>query len=258
MKDLYTFHDSEADLDLWYQKVRKAYQNIFNRCELHYRIVSADSGNIGGKSSEEFMILCNIGEDTIVYSDESDFASNIELCDLPVGAPSPDGKGHILHAKGIEAGHIFKLGTKYSDSMKAMFLDKNQVQKPIIMGCYGIGISRILMAILEQHYDGHKAIWPKEVTPFSIHILPLEKPGTKCYQLAEELYQELKQNYEVLFDDRDERAGVKFNDADLIGINHRIIVGKKAKQGLMEYQRLSDSLNLEFSSFEEIKKYIEE
>ena len=117
------------------------------------------------------MVLCDIGEDTIVYSDESDFASNIELCNLPEGAPSPDGKGKIKHAKGIEAGHIFKLGTRYSIPMKAMFLDKDQQQKPIIMGCYGIGVSRLLMAILEQHYNNEIANWPKEVTLWYSHFL---------------------------------------------------------------------------------------
>jgi prolyl-tRNA synthetase len=239
MKDLYTFHATEEDLDVWYQKVRGAYQNILNRLDLHYRIVNAASGNIGGKSSEEFMILCDIGEDTIVYSDESDYASNTELCDLPVGAPSPDGKGHILHAKGIEAGHIFKLGTKYSQPMKAMFLDQNQVQKPIIMGCYGIGISRLLMAVLEQHYDGAKAIWPTEVSPFLIHIIPLDKEGTPAYDTALRLYDVMNGKYEVLFDDRDERPGVKFNDADLIGIENRIIVGKRAAEGIVELYKLS-------------------
>lgn len=257
MKDLYTFHATEEDLDIWYHKVRKAYQNIFDRCDLHYRIVNAASGNIGGKHSEEFMILCDIGEDTIVYSDESDFASNTELCDLPVGAPSPDGKGHIKHAKGIEAGHIFKLGTKYSEPMKAYFVNQNQEQKPIIMGCYGIGISRLLMAILEQHYDGSKAIWPQEVAPYTIHIIPLEKEGSESFALAASLAQKLEQKYEVLFDDRDERPGVKFNDADLIGINNRIVVGKKASQGILEYKRLRDGLMIEFSNFEEIASYIE-
>ncbi len=252
MKDLYSFHTSQEDLDIWYQKVRQAYQNIFDRCELNYRIVSADSGNIGGKESEEFMILCDIGEDTIVYSDESDFASNTELHNLPIGAPSPDGKGHILHAKGIEAGHIFKLGTKYSVPMKAFFVDQDQVQKPIIMGCYGIGISRLLMAILEQHYEGDKACWPKEVTPFQVHILPVDKEGSPAWELAEKVYQELDKKFEVLFDDRNERAGVKFNDADLIGINHRIIVGKKADKGIFEYKRLSDNTTRELSNLQEL------
>lgn len=245
MKDLYTFHATEEDLDEWYLKVRGAYIRILDRLDLKYRIVSADSGNIGGKSSEEFMVLCDIGEDTIVYSDESDFASNIELCNLPEGAPSPDGKGKIKHAKGIEAGHIFKLGTRYSIPMKAMFLDKDQQQKPIIMGCYGIGVSRLLMAILEQHYNNEIANWPKEVTPFDIHILPLSNEGTEGYDIALDLYKKLSEKYEVLFDNRSERPGVKFNDADLIGINHRIVVGRKASEGIVEYKNLSSNETVE-------------
>lgn len=247
MKDLYSFHATEEDLNEWYLKVREAYKNILNRLELKYRIVSADSGNIGGKSSEEFMILCDIGEDTIVYSDESDFASNIELHNLPEGAPSPDGKGKIKHAKGIEAGHIFKLGTKYSIPMKAMFIDKDQKQKPIIMGCYGIGISRLLMAILEQHYNNEIANWPKEVAPFDVHIVSINGEGSEEYNIAYEIYKQLSQKYEVLIDDRSERPGVKFNDADLIGINNRIIVGKKASEGIVEYKNLRTNETIEIN-----------
>ena len=239
MKDLYTFSTTEEDLDVWYNKVRGAYINILDRLELKYRIVRADSGNIGGSSSEEFMILCEIGEDTIVYSDESDFASNTELCNLPEGAPSPDGKGTIKHAKGIEAGHIFKLGTKYSEPMKAMFIDKDGKTKPMIMGCYGIGVSRLLMAILEQHYIDEKAVWPKEVRPFDVHVMPLEKIGTEGYEKALEIYNNLKKKgYDVLFDDRQESPGVKFKDGDLIGISNRIVVGRKVSEGIVEYKNL--------------------
>ncbi|HNZ50201.1 MAG TPA: proline--tRNA ligase [Bacilli bacterium] len=255
MKDLYTFHSTDADLDLWYDKTRQAYQNILNRLDLHYRIVNASSGNIGGASSEEFMILCDIGEDTIVYSDESDFASNTELCDLPVGALSPDGKGHILHAKGIEAGHIFKLGTKYSEPMKAFFLDQNQTQQPIIMGCYGMGVSRLLMAVLEQHYRDEVALWPDTIAPFKIHIIPLDKEGTKAYQLSEQLHDALSNRYEVLFDDRDERPGVKFKDADLIGANYRLVCGRKAQQGLFEVTNLREKTMVEMS-FEQLLEFL--
>lgn len=240
MKDLYTFSATQEDLDDWYLKVRKAYQNIMDRLELHYRIVRANSGAIGGNSSEEFMVLCDIGEDTIVYSDSSDFAGNTELYDLKEGDPSPDGVGTIKTAKGIEAGHIFKLGTKYSEPLKAMFIDKDGKQKPIIMGCYGIGVSRLLMAVLEQHYKDDKAIWPTEIRPFDVHILPLDKEGTLGYEKAVEIYNKLtEKGYDCLFDDRNESAGVKFKDADLIGIRNRIIVGKKASEGIFEYKDLA-------------------
>jgi prolyl-tRNA synthetase len=208
MKDLYTFHSTREDLDEWYLKVRKAYCNILDRCGLDYRVVQAASGQIGGKSSEEFMVLCDIGEDTIVYSDSSEFASNLELYDLKEGEPSPDGKGVIKHAKGIEVGHIFKLGTKYSDAMNAQFIDKDQVKKSIIMGCYGIGISRLLMAIIEQHNDEKTIFWPETVAPFKVHVLALDKAGSDADRLAHEIHDRLSQEgVEVLLDDRDERAG---------------------------------------------------
>lgn len=239
MKDLYTFSATQEDLDEWYLKVRGAYINILNRLDLNFRIVQAESGNIGGKSSEEFMVLCDIGEDTICYSDSSLFASNIEHFDAPDGSPSPDGKGVIRHAKGIEAGHIFKLGTKYSEPMKAMFIDKDGKTKPIIMGCYGIGISRLLMAVLEQHYINDIAIWPKEIRPFDVHIIPLDKEGTDGYEIAKSIEEKLtKKGYDCLFDDRNESPGVKFKDADLIGIGNRIVIGRKASEGIVEYKDL--------------------
>lgn len=255
MKDLYTFHATEEDLDIWYQKVRQAYKNILDRLDLNYRIVNASSGNIGGSSSEEFMIICDIGEDMIVYSDEGSFASNTELCDLPVGALSPDGIGTIKHAKGIEAGHIFKLGTKYSFPMKAFFIDQNQKQQPIIMGCYGIGISRLLMAVLEQHYRDDKAIWPREIAPFDLHIIPLDKETSEGYHIAMKLYNELSKNYAVLFDDRDERPGVKFKDADLIGINNRIIAGRRVLEGIFELKNLNDDTTIEISFDELLSRF---
>ncbi len=246
MKDLYTFSSTQEDLDEWYLKVRKAYQNILDRLDLKYRIVRADSGNIGGKNSEEFMVLCDIGEDTIAYSDESEFACNVELMDLKEGDPSPDGKGTIKLAKGIEAGHIFKLGTKYSEPMKCVFVDKDGKSKPIIMGCYGIGVSRLLMAVLEQHYRDDKAVWPEEISPFEIHIIPLDKEGTPAYDKALEVLQKLEaKGYDCLFDDRGESPGSKFKDADLIGIRNRIVVGRKASEGIFEYKNLANDNTIE-------------
>ena len=235
MKDLYTFSATQEDLDDWYLKVRKAYQNIMDRLELHYRIVRANSGAIGGNSSEEFMVLCDIGEDTIVYSDSSDFAGNTELYDLKEGDPSPDGVGTIKTAKGIEAGHIFKLGTKYSEPLKAMFIDKDGKQKPIIMGCYGIGVSRVMMAVIEQNNDENGMIWPKSIAPFDVHVVPVDVKKADQLEAAEKIYADLKTaGFDVLLDDRKERAGVKFSDADLIGLPIRVTVGRGIADGLVE------------------------
>jgi len=254
MKDLYTFSTSQEDLDEWYLKVRGAYINILNRLNLHYRIVSACSGQIGGKSSEEFMVLCDIGEDTIVYSDKSEFASNIELQDYEDGSPSPDGIGVIKHAKGIEVGHIFKLGTKYSEPMNLNFIDVDNTKKPVIMGCYGIGISRLIMAVLEQNNVDLKVLWPDSIAPFKIHVIPTDKVGSLAYEKAMELHDELAKKYEVLIDDRSESAGVKFNDADLIGCKYRVIVGRKIGEGIVEL-RNAQTGEVKEISLEEAKAY---
>ena len=255
MKDLYTFSTTQEDLDEWYNKVRQAYINIFTRMGLQFRIVNASSGQIGGKSSEEFMALCEIGEDTIIYSDSSDFASNTELCDLEEGAPSPDGIGTIKHAKGIELGHIFKLGTKYSEPMNLMFIDVDNKKKPVIMGCYGIGVSRVLMAVLEQCNTDLKVLWPESIAPFKIHVIPMDKQGTEGYNKAMELHNHLQlKGYEVLIDDRNESAGVKFNDADLVGSKYRVVVGRKIKEGIVELRNMATNETLELP-YEEVLNY---
>jgi len=254
MADMYSFSTSREDLDYWYKATRQAYINIFDRCGLKYAIVSANSGQIGGKESEEFMVLCEIGEDTICYSDGSDFACNVEFMDLKEGDPSPDGKGTIHLAKGIEVGHIFKLGTKYSEPMNLLFIDVDNQKKPVIMGCYGIGVSRLIMAILEQHNTDLKVLWPDTVAPFKIQVIPMDKQGTDGFNIANDIYEALNKKYEVLIDDRNESAGVKFNDADLIGAKYRVIVGRKAKEGIVELKNLETNETLEVS-IEDAKNY---
>ncbi|MDE1403780.1 proline--tRNA ligase [Bacillus licheniformis] len=165
-------------------------------------------------------------------------AHNVTFADLRFiqeGDPSPDGKGTIRFAKGIEVGQVFKLGTRYSEAMDATYLDENGRAQPMLMGCYGIGISRTLSAIVEQHHDDKGLIWPLEVTPYDLHILALNMKNDAQVQLAEKLYEEFKANgYDVLFDERAERAGVKFADSDLIGLPIRITVGKRADEGVVE------------------------
>ncbi len=235
MKDAYSFHANQESLDETYDKFVQAYTNIFNRCGLKFRMVEADSGQIGGSQSAEFMALAEVGEDTIVYSTTGSFAANIEVADLPVGAPSPDGVGVVDHAKGIEVGHVFKLGTKYSESMNAVFLDENQKKQPIIMGCYGIGVSRVMMAVIEQNNDENGMIWPKSIAPFDIHVIPVDVKKAEQLDAATKIYEDLKAvGFEVLLDDRKERAGVKFSDADLIGLPIRVTVGRGISDGLVE------------------------
>ncbi|RLQ95709.1 proline--tRNA ligase [Falsibacillus albus] len=384
MKDAYSFHSSPESLDEIYKKMFQAYSNIFERCGLNFRAVIADSGAMGGKDTHEFMVLSEIGEDTIAYSNESDYAANIEMApvlaayekaneqqeelvkvetkdqksieqvaaflnvpaskciktlifkaddqfvlvlsrgdheindiklknyleaasvelaspeetkalmncsvgslgpidvdkdlkivadhaveyvingvcgandedhhytnvnpsrDLEVAAytdlrfiqegdPSPDGKGIIQFAKGIEVGHVFKLGTRYSEAMNATYLDENGRAQPMIMGCYGIGVSRTLAAVAEQFNDEKGFVWPANITPFDLHLIPVNMKDEQQAALANELYSVLGQHrFEVLMDDRQERPGVKFADSDLIGLPIRITVGKKASEGIVE------------------------
>ncbi|MGM0859971.1 proline--tRNA ligase [Bacillus atrophaeus] len=170
----------------------------------------------------------NVGRDAAIkeYAD---------LRFIQEGDPSPDGKGTIRFAEGIEVGQVFKLGTRYSEAMNATYLDENGRSQPMLMGCYGIGISRTLSAIAEQHHDEKGLVWPKSVAPYDLHILALNMKNDAQKELAEKLYETFKtEGYDVLFDDRPERAGVKFADSDLIGLPIRITVGKRADEGIVE------------------------
>ncbi|TGB00315.1 proline--tRNA ligase [Sporolactobacillus shoreae] len=363
MKDAYTFHATEESLDDAYWKMFNAYKNVFERCGLKFRAVLADSGAMGGKDTHEFQALAEIGEDTIAYSDQSDFAANLEMApvisretlassetlplekksgkvaesddrlitacwfktrtdtvlvflkavdevndvkvknllgtdlveplereslldalhpddkilifadqglkgqkdgvfyntaedltyinidperDLHIsqfadlrfvkeGDPSPDGNGTIKFAKGIEVGQVFKLGTKYSETMGALFLDEEGKTKPLIMGCYGIGVSRTLSAICEQYHDEKGLIWPKSLAPFDIHLITVNPKNDEQLTLSEKLYSDLSDlGFEVLWDDRRERPGVKFADSELIGCPVQVVVGKKAPESIVE------------------------
>jgi len=397
MKDAYSFHATQESLDEVYEQVREAYRRIFTRCGLNFRAVIADSGAMGGKDTHEFMVLSEIGEDTIAYSDSSDYAANIEMAPVvasyekvdeplmelekketpnkksieevaqffqvpkekliksvlfkvdekfvlvlvrgdhevndvklknlyqasvvelasaeeteqvmgvspgflgPIGAsdkveivadyavqavvngicganendlhyigvnpdrdftvtkyedirfiqegdPSPDGKGRIKFAKGIEVGHVFKLGTRYSEAMKAEFLDEKGKTNPIIMGCYGIGVSRLLSAVVEQFHDENGIIWPNKLAPFEVHLIPVNMKNEEQVKVAEQIYHDLQaKGYEVLYDDRAERPGVKFADSDLIGIPVRITIGKRAGEGIVEVKERKSGNSIEVS-----------
>jgi prolyl-tRNA synthetase len=235
MKDLYTFHISEEDLDNWYQSVWQAYLRIFKRVGLVVKVVNSETGQMGGKSAHEFMVMSEVGEDTITYCDSCDYAANVEYSKLSAGEPCPScDQGKILVAKGIEVGNIFKLGTKYSESMNAKFTNDQGKEQPIIMGCYGLGVSRTLMAIVEQHTYDNGLIWPKEVRPYTYHILIADNTNGEQVRQAESLYQSLQTKASVLLDDRSERLGSKFQDADLIGSPIVIVFGKDVAEGYVE------------------------
>lgn len=373
MKDAYSFHATEESLDEAYWAMFHAYRRVFDRCGLKYRVVLADSGAMGGKDTHEFQALAEIGEDTIAYSDSSDFAANLEMAQVPdpklsktgsslplekkpgkvradgdgvkaewfktrtetvlvflraddevndvkvknsVGAdmiesietgekpdalhpdagvrvladnglkslsrgvlyndkqnatylnvdperdlnienyddlrfikegdPSPDGKGTIRFAKGIEVGQVFKLGTKYSEAMSALFLDSEGKTQPLIMGSYGIGVSRTLSAICEQYHDGDGLIWPKTLAPFDIHLITVNPKNNDQLSLSEKLYRDLRaKGFDVLWDERKERPGVKFADSELIGCPVQVIVGKKAADRVVELASRRDKERIE-------------
>ena len=400
MQDAYSFTANKDQLDVIFNQMEQAYRNIFDICGLNYRAIIGDAGAMGGTDSKEFSAIAKIGEDTIAYSDDSDYSANLEMAaskmdenlveakkeakevdtpdvhtisalaellkvdasrimkavaymadDEPVlvmirgdydvndvkvknylgadflreatadevqnvfhsvpgfigpkgmddkvkvlydsslvvlmnfvvginradvhlfnanfddivsetpefrdfrvikeGETSPDGHGKIKFTRGIEIAHIFKLGTKFSKALGANFLDENGKSNPLIMGCYGIGISRLLSAIIEQHNDENGIIWPVKLAPYQIHVVPIKYNNDVQGKLSDEVV-ELLQNegFDVLLDDRKERPGVKFADSDLIGLPIRITVGKKAGDGIVELKIRSTGETIEVNKDE--------
>ena len=236
MKDSYSFNMDEDSLQETYLTMRDTYKKVLERMDLEYKISAADSGAIGGDSSEEFHILADNGEDTIAVSDTSEFAINTELLlkdgeDIKSleGKPSPDGKGTIQIKKGIEVGHIFKLGEIYADSMKANVLNNEGKASTLFMGCYGIGVSRLVAAAIEQNNDEKGILWPESIAPYEVNIVAVgytKEP--KIAEAANDLSEQLKSmGYEVIVDDRKDGYGIKMKDAELIGVPVNIIIGNK-------------------------------
>jgi prolyl-tRNA synthetase len=388
MKDAYSFHLDEASLLEGYETMRVAYDRIFKRLQLEFRIVQADPGAIGGSRSEEFHVLAESGEDAIAYCEADGYAANVEtvaipaaggppdeakadfelvhtpdvrtieelsaflkvepanclktlvvqgtdapavalllrghhelnrlkaealpgvaqplkmlgttevqdatgcepgflgpkdldiplyvdqaavrlsdfVCganqadhhfrgvnwdrDVPVpevadlrnavaGDPSPAGGGSLVIARGIEVGHIFQLGSRYSDAMKATVLNKDGKANAVQMGCYGIGVTRIVAAAIEQNNDDHGIIWPEAIAPFDVVLIPINMDKSyRVKEAADTLYRELRDaGFDALLDDRSQRPGVKFADADLLGIPHRLVIAEKAwDEGQIEYK----------------------
>lgn len=224
MKDAYSFDQDEESLDRSYQTMYDAYNRIFKRCGLWHLAVAADSGVMGGKVSHEFMVPAECGEDMVMYC---------PACKLPSPfkeeAPAVCAKcnGALEKKNTIEVGHIFKLGTKYSAALGAQYLDAKGTLKPIVMGCYGIGVSRLVATVIEQNHDDAGIMWPEEIAPYKLLIMPLDTNDAAIMDKARQLYSAFAgQGLDVLLDDRDERAGVKFKDADLIGIPLQLVIGK--------------------------------
>jgi prolyl-tRNA synthetase len=255
MKDAYSFHLDQPSLDLEYENMGATYNTIFTRLGLDFRKVRADSGEIGGSVSHEYHVLADSGEDEIGYCDEEDYAANVEMIE---GNTAPNG-GKLSFTRGIEVGHIFQLGDKYSKSMNCTVLnDKGDSIYPL-MGCYGIGISRIMASSIEQNHDESGIIWPEPLAPFQIIIIALNK-NTEDTTLTKsrKIYHQLKESgYEVLLDDRNERAGVKFADADLLGIPKRLIVSERGLDNQTIELNFRDEKNKSDVPFEQLVDYLE-
>lgn len=228
MKDAYSFDRDKSGLQKNYDLMYKAYNNIFKRCGLDVIVIAADSGAMGGDVSHEFMVKADIGEDFVVECPVCHFQGGVnEHQDEGKSCPQCK-KEKLTKSVAIELGHIFQLGTKYSQAQQALFLDENGKQQPIIMGCYGIGVSRLIAAIIEKNCDKSGIIWPKEVAPFDIEVLPVQVSEQEIMKEANAIYEGLMaKGFSVLMDDREESAGRKFNDADLVGIPWRVTIGKR-------------------------------
>lgn len=236
MKDSYSFNIDEVSLQETYLLMRNTYKKILERIGLEYKIVKADSGAIGGDASEESHVLAENGEDTIAISDASEFAINTELLlnegeDISSleGKPSPDGNGVIEIKKGIEVGHIFQLGKIYTELMKVNVLNQEGRAVDLFMGCYGIGVSRLVAAAIEQNNDDKGILWPESIAPYEVNIVAIgytKEP--KIAEAANSLSEQLQaMGYEVIVDDRKDGYGTKMKDAELIGIPVNVIIGNK-------------------------------
>jgi prolyl-tRNA synthetase len=243
MKDLYSFHATQEDFEAFYKKVIEAYLRIFSRCGVDARVVEASGGSFSKKFSHEFQVLTPAGEDEIFACDKCSFAQNSEITSVKEGGSCPNCGGKISLVKGIEAGNIFDLGTKYSEPFKVEFTDEDGSRKTVLMGCYGIGVTRLVGTIVEAMHDDKGIIWPKSVAPYAVQIVSLnakdETVRERILEAAEGLYEDLaKKGIAALWDDRaDLSPGAKFADADLLGIPLRIVISEKTlKEDAMEWK----------------------
>ena len=248
MKDLYSFHVSQEDLDTYYHQVIEAYKKIFTRCGFHTKIVEADPGTIGGSESHEFMMICETGEDKIVCCTKCEWAANVLKSNLEE-CPKCGAETDVTNS--IENGHTFKLGTKYAEPLDAYFVDNDGQRKPIYMGCYGIGLGRLMATVVEDHHDGRGITWPDSLAPYNVYLIEIanETPGGL---IVEEVYETLQKiGIGVLWDEREDvSVGEKFVDADLIGIPVRLVISEKTGQKI-EWKR-RDEEETELLTMEEL------
>lgn len=257
MKDLYSFHKDENDLDEYYEKVKRAYFKIFQRCGIKKQtFLTLASGGAFSDYSHEFQTITPAGEDIIYLCQKCKIAINKEIIEkTKYQCPDCKNKELKIH-KAIEVGNIFQLGDRFTRVFDFQFRDRDDKEKYPVMGCYGIGLGRLIGAIVEVSHDEKGIIWPKEVAPFQIHLIKIEN-NKKLEKTAEKIYKDLQQNnIEVLYDDRDKSPGEEFAEADLIGIPIRIVVSKKTlKKNCVEFKKRTEK-QVELIKIKEIKKWL--
>lgn len=229
MKDLYSFHASEEDLLKYYGRVQEAYLRIFQRFRLQVLVTEA-SGGAFSQYSHEFQVLTESGEDQVRYCDHCGHAQNVDIASLPVGSPCPQCGSVLREGRAIELGNIFRLKTRFSAAFDLTFVDRDGDRKPVLMGCYGLGPSRVMGAIVELHHDERGIVWPFSVAPFALHVLEIGgRAGGRVRAFSDEVIRRLADaGYSILFDDREDKSpGEKFADADLIGIPWRVVISEK-------------------------------
>lgn len=262
MKDMYSFHQNQEDFDKFYAEVKKAYLKIYERCGLVAKVTEASGGAFSEKISYEFMVITPAGEDDILYCENCDYCVNVEVAKNKEGDKCPRCKEGPLKAnKAVEAGNVFDLGTKYPEAFDFTYKAEDGTKQFPIVGCYGIGTTRLMGTIVEVLSDEKGIIWPKEVAPFAVHLIALGEKNSKSYKEAENLYRQLQERkVEVLFDDRDARAGEKFADADLIGIPVRVVISDKTlAEGKVEVKLRKDieaHLVTEAEIFAQLEKHV--
>ena len=239
MKDLYSFHADEKDMLKYYEVMKGVYRKVFERLGLE-AIETKAAGGTFSEFSHEYQVVCESGEDEIIYCPGGDYSENVEIATAKDGQPCELGHGPLKKVKTIEVGNIFPLKDKFSKAFGLTYKDKKGEDKFAQMGCYGIGISRLMGAIVEVYNDDKGIIWPKTVSPFNVHLVHIEDPGTEPW--AKDTYEKLtKAGIEVLWDNREDvTAGEKFADCDLIGIPARLVVSGKTGKGKVELKMRSE------------------
>lgn len=252
MKDMYSFHENQEDFDTYYQVVKESYKRIYEKLGLVAKVTEASGGSFSKKISYEFMVLTDAGEDDILYCDSCDYCVNVEVAgEIKEGVKCPKcSQSDLKMARASEVGNVFDLGQKYGKDFDLGFLDKDGQKQFPIMGCYGIGISRVMGVLVEKMHDEKGIIWPESIAPYKVYLISIGKDDE-----ATKLYKEfMSRNIAVLLDDRSDKSpGEKFADCDLLGIPYRVVLSGKLDAGKVELKKRNEK-EVSVVSVEELLK----